>query len=1345
MTSRIAKLSWIYCVDYSTGRVFCYGAVNNDGTGYFPPVMNYSYNMQYMSGLDYTYNSDTKDLVASPIRNLAGQPVNISFNFGVGLVPNVDYIADVHQEVLNERILNNLAGKDLIYAQNSPLTDVFRIYNETTGEIYAVQRFEQNKIYFNYNTPPNIQSQTRERATFTSILNEELILYSQSTNTKSVLVFKFILQNQNIISGTEDCIGLSFNSSATFSHFSDIFQQELYFDYQQLSEQTNINRLSVGQYQINYAAGIVYVGVSNSQVSNVGFISYRSSAIAPQFPHVLSVSNVYYSLSPNQGVAEILDYTSFGDGFIQPTSFDVSDERFYNGNQSNSYDVINNQITVTDDIKYLRNIFDFYDLTNNEYPINFLHAATFSNNIITLNQNVVQKTETLTINSSYQLITAIVSPGIALGSLVSIIRVSDSVNILNGQEVITGNIVQLVSTLGVIGDVVNITYTVNLTLYSTPVVDYNRGDFFVDYNYLLDEILISYEYGDNVVDFRQSTALSEGDIYYVTYKVGALRDALLNNFASVVQIPVLQAFDEYIDREVFRSALQGAFQTFTKGPTVPAMKQLVSSITKIEPELTESLFNSWTLASSYLAKIPPKFMVQNGSFGLQQSSNVPLVAGKYDQGLLINQSGQAVIFPASSNLRLEEGTLEMFVIPEWNGLDNDAVLTFNTLMKDGYDLNLNCIYIGSNNTNPTSEVFSVNKSNASGIPSKIFTNSGIFIYYDSTDGHWNMYAKDVASQNHIYSGNISTSGSFYDVSFADGLGGINDVLRSDIGTLYFSFDLNTNESITPDGYLSTGGIISGSALDGILFMSDNKHYLIDFGKDQYTDRFSIYKDGRGYLVFEVWDSGCSNKKNSYKVSADISSWMSGIMHHVAVTWSLNSYNFQDEMHLFIDGLEVPNIAKYGNIPPIVYGTNRFRTIIPEQLAGITAKTCVTGNDMATNIGSNFVSTNFSLVGINIGDLITILEQGFSIYTIDNISGSTLTLNTTMPATLNNAVFTINPISFVVQTEIDIYTRIGVYVADGYGNETEIPGVNATIPSYSIQRNAFNQNVLEVLGNVPAGSYILLKSFGLNHRRCREQIYLWSPAAVLKTKMPSPINLNDVSIKAILLPVQNINFSNAMYLGGMLYFTTYPTQPTDSVNGRQLDVRITADNVDFTTNPIVTILGTTVAGPGSETLTFTSATKHTTVNYWKTISSVIYAVKPLVINTNTSSLEIQETNSVTLPSVNYAVIRYAYQTQTSSTLVSTGTNVVSDGYGAFFPSDVGNLLQITSSPGTGLYTIVAWISSTSVQVNVILPAFTNGIYSVFSISIGRFWFSKWILFPRTSRKYKRSLYLAHWLV
>lgn len=1324
-----------YSVDYETGRVFVYGAEENDGTGYFPPTMTYYYRKTYVPKLDYTYVPEYRDLVASPLRELIGKTAKINYKYEQTLVPDIDYKANVHVETRDERIENRLASIDSIYSVNAPITDVFKIFNETTGEIYTLRRFNEHRIWFDYRTPPNISELKRERCSFDTVLNEPLIMESESVNINGVRVMKFQLQNENIIAGTEDVIGSSFNTSVSFSQ-TDIFDKELYYDAQELSETTNINRLFVGQYQINYRDGIVYVGVTPTQILNVGTVSYRRPVISPENSHVISVSKIYTSINANYGTNKELNYDTFDEGEIVPTPsmLDFSDERFLSEDITDPFVYDNGSITVNDDIKIVRGIFDVYDLNNSIDPTNFAEAATWDANIITMDDVGVYKNVRTVVGSGLIVTVPFISPGIEIGTVQSVTRTSDNEQFIDGSQTVSGNVITLSPTSGAgVGDIVDVVYTVVLNGSSTPVVDYNRGDLFIDYSYLADEILISYEWGDNVIDYRESNILEENDTYYVTYLIGALRNSLLENFGSLVMVPELQVFDDELDRETYRDLIQGAMQTFTQGPTIPAMKQLIAQVTQIDPRIREVTW--WSLGVSYLEKLD--YEVLGAPY---------LAAGCYDQGVAIKERGDGITLPISNNLRLEEGTLEMCVIPDWNGIDNDATLSFY-LEKDGYIMSSDQIFIGTSSFHPELDRegrFTLNRTDSKspeGVPALIFARTGVFIYYDPDNKQWKILAKDAPGPTgSFYKGNIKTTGDFYDVKFIPSLGELSDVLRSDLENIDFEFYLDGYDASSPDGYYQGDGytIVPGYSFDGIQFMSDDRHYFFDFGLNENQNRFSIYKDGRGYLVFEVWDKGglgqfTPERHSVYQVSADIQNWQAGRKHHIATSWVLNSTDNRDEMHLYIDGFETPNLARYGNIPAVV-STERFRTIVPEEVVGVITSKSIAGNDLITNQGSAVVrseSIDFQAQGIVIGDSIEILEQNYMTYTIVDVLANELTLSSPMPATLSDARFSVNPVEFVVGTEIDIYTNIGVFTRAG-SVETEIPGVRADIPSYSIERNALNQRVLKVLGNLNVGDNVLIKTFGLNHRRCKGNVYLWSENSVLKTGLPPPINLDDVTIRTIALPLTAIGPDNAVLSGGNFIATIDGyTQPSNSTEGRYFDVRVTGDNTDWSTPVAVTVNGSSTGGP-TETLLFLSPGKKTTTYKWLTFSSIVVEAKPISTAYNSTSVEIKDTYSITEPAGNniYPVIRYSYRTSSGGALQSDdGGTIVSNPLGYFPASEVGNLLSITSPIGAaGLYEIVEKINDTTVRLDspVGIP-FTNGYYESFKVNIGRSGFANGFFF------------------
>lgn len=1321
---RLPSVIGEYAVDYKTGKVFVYGETDElkDGSGNFPPTATYKYLKSFNNRLDYTLNSDTSDLAANPLRELAGQAANISFDYEQTLIPNIDFKAQVHEEELNERIENRLKTLGSLGVLNTPITNTFRLLNETSGEIYPITRFNDNTVFFSYNTPPRILNVIRERAKFTDVLNETLIVDKSVVNLLGSNIFSILLQNNRIISATEDSIGSSFNSSVLFSR-NDIFKREVYHDNTLDNSVYNIQRLAtIGDYIIDYQNGHVWVAVSNSQDFDIGTINYKKSSVNSNNLHLISVSDIYYSISSLKGINRSINYTNFTDDEIFPTEFDLSNERFLNGDDTLPYIVSNNTIVVMDNVKNVRGVYDLYDLNNHYDVTNFSDGSVVSNNIINLNINGVQKKEVLTINSGH-VIATFISSGAEIVGVSSVVRNTDGAQLWNNSGSFSGYQINLPG-IGspVNGQQVTVIYNVQLNGGATPIVDYNRGDYFIDYSYLADEILISYEYGDNLIDFRESGAVDEGKNYYVTYKVGALRDSLLKNFGTLVNIPIMNSFDTSLSRENYRDALQGALQSFSLGPTIPAIKKLVSSITKIDPELIESVFDVWSLGVSKLFRNR-----------LEITGKPQLLEAKFDNGVLIDKIDQTITFPISSNLRFEDGALRHWVIPEWNGLDNDATLTFSKLIKDGYALSSNNIYIGSDSHNPVysnNGGFSLNKIDELspiGLPSAIYTQpQGMFIYYDDIAKRWNVYAKSSTGSNHVYSGEINSSGEVYDVKFIQDLGESTDILRSFNDKIQFSFNVGSNESASPDGYGTGDGYVAGYTFDGITFMADDLHYLFDFGKDETTERFSLYKDGRGYLNFEVWDKGNSKgRKNSYKVSADISNWLAGEKHLIGISWRLSSADHRDEMHLFVDGFEVPNIMRYGG-RPIASSTDRFRTVKPEIVAGTVTKKSILGSDLNTIAGSNIVFSDsiiFQTQGIVPGDSIEILELGFESYTILTVSGNTLTLSSVMPSTFTDARFSVNELSVVVSSEIDLEANIAVSILTG-STEVEIPGLRADLPSYRISKNSQNQNVLTVLGDANVGDQIVIRTLGLNHRRVREKIYVWGNTTnILKTQLPSPINLDEVKIYPVLLPLVSIGPSNSAIVSGNFVSSALTTsQPSNSSEGRTLAVRMTGGNINFTTPATVQINGTIPSGSASITLSFTQPGIQNTVQKWKTITSIIVTVKPFSTTQNSAAVEIKEAYSIidSENNASFPVIRFSFKTQNGRTLSSTGNSTFTDLNGLFADSDIGNNLVITSpAPVSGTYLITGRIDEKNITVSPTpATAFSSGIYSIYNVSIGR---------------------------
>ncbi len=1391
-----------YAIDYSTGTVYVFGQdKNGTGTGEYPPLATYHYKNIFTELTDYVYESDTQDLAVLSNGSIGNEDITkVSFKYESALIPNIDFKANVHNEILGERVENRILNTGAIKVKNAPITNVFRVFNETSGELYNITRWSHDKIEYSFNQQPRILTAARERSNFETISNELLIVNSIIDTPNPLLkIFKILLTNNNIISATEDCIGSSLNTSVTFSD-SNLFENEYYFD-PVLTESQNLLILDEeGKYKIDYVNGVVYSCLSVDQDFDIGTINYKKNNIITNNKHLVSIEDIYYQDSPLVAANKILKYVTFDDTGAIVDNLESSNERFLSNLLGFPYIVSSGQVGtiidsvfvsgVTDNIKSLRVINEYEDLRNNASPLNFALNSSFSSKNITVApiERVEYLDVKIDINNNYyiDLNTNLeyLSPNIIFN--LDAIRVSDNVSLYqSGGSYTLGSPIRVYLSLAnspVVGDLVKVTYSFTISDASNVVIDYNRGDLFIDYTYLADEIIVSYEYGDNVIDFRTSDAISQGETYYVTYKAGALRDALLKNFGSLVNIPVLNTFDITFERERYRDALAAALHSFIQGPTLSAMKDIAFKISHAPPEVIESAFNNWSLGNSLLNLQEIKSL---GEF------NLPLA--KFGRGVLVDSEDQRITFPASSNLRLEEGTLHFWTLPQWNGIDNDSNLKIS-IKRNGAYINENEIFIGSSESHPvlisenSKQFFEINKTTTLfGVPNK--NKNGVFIYYNkdisSNFNRWNVEVIDGYSSNYTFE--IQTNGKFYDVK----------------PTI---IPKPSNISIT-SGTNLLKATISGTnhVPQGITFVADYDHYLFDFGNGKQDSRFSIYKDSSGYLNFRVIDKN----NNIYSVSSDVSHWKNNEKHHVAVSWKLNSKNFRDEMHLFIDGFEVANIIKYGSkILPYLH--EKFRTINPEEIAGVITKNIVASNDMVTNNGSFVVtsSLNFSAYGINIGDTLFIEEPGTSTlgYTITNVNGNALTLDSPIYVSFTDAKFSVNKTTIPVTTEIAVYPNIAVSllhysitdndlstiygsnivstsnaltgVLPGYllrinnlsfekhytilnvsgGNitlddempttlsglefyiypnlEEEIAGVRALSPDYEIQKIG-NQNYLIIKNNALENDLVFIETLGINHKRIKRKYYAWGNSSnIIGTRLPPPISLDDLNIYKVILANTNIGSANStLNLGQFQSINLATDQPSNSDFGRTLAVGVFGNNIDFSTPVEVEISGVTIdinlmtLVPILETLTFNEPGIKYTNSLFTQIDYANVLCQPLDISKNCCVVDIKEKYSITQPENNallYPVVRYSYQVRSGAELYGIGDGYVNDSAGLFSTTDVGNHLIIYSPPlAAGSYKIIG-ISEDRSKVllqdsssNIAsIPAFSMGVYEILNATTYR---------------------------
>jgi hypothetical protein len=1291
-----------FSVNYETGEVYVFGeTTDGDGTGLSPPVADYTYRHVYTSDLDYTFDSDTDELSARSTRNISGIEARVSFNYEDLFAEDEDFRFLSHVEALNERVDNRLIGAFTISTLNSPVTDVFRIFNETTGEIYSLDRFNDTSIFFTGRQAPRQIDVERERVSFSREPQEIILVSDELTNTIGLLIFEINLSHSGVTDTQRNFIGASYDTSALFSR-TDIFIRERFYEdrlFDDISQ--NLDRMTaVGDYMIDYNNGIIYVAVTAEQSSDLGDISYEYKDVQTRNQHILGVDNIYRSANSLEE-----NITNFNIGNITDTTANITNleqigERFVNDNPTRpilvgSYQsgedgvttdgsnlfTSNSAVFTADDVGRTLRLGSSDSPPSQEVDITGVvntHQVTVSPAISDTMEGRVWVVldlssgapKTITLAHNIVSIRNIYTVG-QIGESISSELLADGYFDIN-EDSFEDNIITLSdSNLLNVGDAV--------------VVVYNFGNIYIDYTYLADELLVSYEYGNNSLDWSISNELKKGDEYFVTYRHGALREPLLTNFGSLTQIPVLTNFAPDFDREVYRSVVGGTLQSFVEGPTIPSIERLVESFTGVTPNIIESTFEGWVLGRDFLhlrdieTELIPTFDL-----------------GKFDNGINVS-GGQSVMVPAASHVRLDEGTIGTWIRPSWAGLENDSSITFDLDIND-VTVDPSRVFIGPSAVNPDEVPFTLNIADEDillfGMPNNIESATGYFIWFDEFSNNWQIRWRENARQLHNFNGTLTTTGEFLNIvePVIDGyeINEFNDLITSSTRMIEFSATIDCQDSEATEIGSIDGGVFVGEtfisiidggsfindffvctidggefidadfadnltenvsasiyALDGISFMSGDEHYIFDMAYRPDSSRMSLFKDGTGYLNFQVFDNQAALGRDAgfYNIATNIRDWERDDLRHIAVSWQFNSPEEQDFMHLFVDGQEVPTLFKYGGNPK-ANSSYDFGDVAEEVIIASATRPIVNGFNGSTESGSDLFisqSINFDDYNIIVGDSFKILDDSIDgsldpvtggVYTITGVGSNTVTLDRSLTLTLGNVSFVVNQHTETVDTNINFQDFI-VVVDDGYGNETELEGLDAEEPDYSIARGANATHVISINNGVAISDRVVLKPLGLIFRRCKEKVYVYdNETNIIRANTPPPVELQDVDITKILLDRTLIEEGDLFVLyGGSLsaslgadgyHVDGYICQPSNQINGRKLAVTLSGDNIDYSgTDNRIVISGDTFSGVVQEELIFTENDTQVTNEFWTNITSVGVNVVPIDATVYAGIFEIRE--------------------------------------------------------------------------------------------------------------------------
>jgi len=1294
-----------YSIDYKTGDVYVYGDSTRNGTGTNPPLATYYYNYFYNKDVDYSVNKQSftfdglNDFILLPDTELLvfGLNFKVSFSYEINYVLGKDFKASLHKEAINEFVENNLLSPTKIKTKNDYITNVFKVFNQTTGENYKVESFNDNEIVFSGINLPQIKSVTKEFATLQNVTNETLFVDDSFLNLYSTLILKIKLSNKNIASNNANLIGSFTDSSILFTN-NTIFSKEKYL----LNTNYIGDNLSVGEYCVDYVNGIIYVAVS-SVIYDLGDVSYKITNVQTQNKHILSIEDVYLKSNISSSNKYEMVYDSFDDNFVK---LNVSQtlNPIYFGNTNQQYFKSNNKVGIFSDttfipktytnISYLYGVYSFDDYKSSTNPL--LFPATHVNNEITvLPFQMDFISEVIGVIKKVEIPFSLPFLSNDINYSLTITRLSDSAPLWNGSGTIsTGDSVSFILP-GInspqIGDDVLVSLNFSINNNVSVVPRYSEGDMFIDYTFISDEIVVSYEYGDNVLDFSNSLSILNGDTYYVSYRAGALRDSLEQNFAPIVGVDELLQFSLDINRENYRDILLGSLSSFVKGPTSQGITNLASIISHLPSVVEEGIFNQWSLGDSFLYK------------NSVNTSETNYTNGKFGLGLFVEKDG--LNLDAISNLSLNEGTFETWITPSWDGLDSLADVNI-TILRDGYALPSNSIFIGANEKHPNSNVFTVNKKDFDYFFTPNKNKDGVYIYL--LDNKWNIDVVDGYTDgygvNHSYNIFIDTNGKFYNVKSTDG------VLQTFSDS---KFNLKKSSSSFIDFNLS--------------FYADVNHYVFDVLFED--GKMSLYKDVLGFLHFKI------QTKDLYHLSYDVSSWKKGESHLLAASWKMNSPENKDFLRLFVDGKQTPNKIIYGQKDlPIVNSfanSTSFDAIVFDQDKDIVGSIdLTTGNSLSEVVSS----LNFSSFNIDAGDTLYIYEPNLGSYVIQSVLGQKLVLTSPLSQTISNAKFSINKINKNVTSKLNLFDRYSLsripksmsitnFVLNGvitdiinfenlgykkndfiYINNTVylISDVktNTIYLNTKLNQSVTNMylykqdNVRELIGErgdqpdyqlfdgyvsvyngVYAGDLIYINTYGLSHKYVTDNVYVWADGytSSLLTKLNSPINLSDVNITKNILNKAITLSNSSVSLGVLTHVDNNLNQPIHTNFGRLLSAKVYSDNIDFT-NCTVKIDGYVGLTPVTETLTFSSSTTLSTTTRFVSLSQLTFTCKLLDPTKPAGSLSVFEKNTITTSELDPSPkIKYSYIMKSNQNITITNSIVYDD----FSSYDVGNIFVITS--------------------------------------------------------------------
>jgi hypothetical protein len=789
-----------YAVNYENGEVQLFG---EDGGGVESSgiVASYNYKLSLVKNLDY-YIVD-KDIVFNTKRLTINNTPKIDFDFENIFEEGIHYKNMSHVEVMNEPVGASIGSSFSIKTKNSSINDVFRIKNNTTGEVYQYLYAIDNQVFFSGVRSPEI-SDFKEK--LNAIQDYEEVIPS-SSYMSDVIKVKITSVSENYISiETVDGSKIDLNSSkytlrssvngsrapirsfvslsnnitgivvdnsseipplGSFAYISlDSFifnfsksnildssgtkignykNSSVILDRNNFKRERFKNTLELpGDYFIDYKLGKIYFSPI-SQMGTYNYVKYKSSNYRLSNRNILVTGNIsrgdrlFSSKELSENILGVLDLEKESD-FVYKIDDDYSIAINHDLIKVNKVYLYNNfKNEVSDNITFsfsnkkieLKNSYNikfredssfyyfdiktpskFFSIKNSsdvsvitEEGLVFLENIYFKTiinkgsrfDIYALNKDIfnkIKRGDVIINNGNKFTITSINIPtgvihvtpnveGVVLNSNYSIdcfANIDISSNVIK----INKNILNLKNEVYLVYEKTDASMSPGTEVF----IDMDLSYIDAEYKYLKDDIYISYEYGDNEIEWIDNNSILEGETYYVTYEYGAMREKLKSNFGNLTQIPFFTKFPLTVDREFYRDALEGTMSSFVKGPTIDSIDNITKSITKTSPEIDEYFYKNWILSRDFLPENK-----------IEYTGPLKFYPVKFKEGMYFGENN-SVTFSTDSFVPSDEGSFSCWIRNDWNGIDNDANIYFDlySIGKSVYNLTLKeSVYSSYNN------------------------------------------------------------------------------------------------------------------------------------------------------------------------------------------------------------------------------------------------------------------------------------------------------------------------------------------------------------------------------------------------------------------------------------------------------------------------------------------------------------------------------------------------------------------------------------------------------------------------------------------------------------------------